>query len=187
MSLDEADDALRSNQWHVAVEHDYRTGAKVFTGRLERVTGTQRLLLDNDRHAVAQMSAQRLIGRVDDDGDSEAPAPLAAATGQAIIGRPQIGCSSFGVRERIAVPWPAARITTTGAVTARIVVQGPERKWSQAASACAAAISASCRYQSSHFRTALSDTPYLRPTATMLISATSRNSCRVMDARPSAW
>ncbi len=46
-----------------------------------------------------------------------APASRAAATGQAIIARPHTSWSSFGVAERIRVPCPAARITTTGAVT----------------------------------------------------------------------
>src|SRR6185436_7209341 len=32
-------------------------------------------------------------------------------------GRPQMSCSIFGVRERMRVPWPAARITTVVAVT----------------------------------------------------------------------
>ena len=48
-----------------------------------------------------------------------APASRAASTGQAIIGRPQISCSTFGVFERMRVPWPAARMTTVGAVTPR--------------------------------------------------------------------
>src|SRR4051794_14342924 len=46
-----------------------------------------------------------------------APASTAAPTVQSIIGRPQISWSIFGVRERMRVPWPAARITTVGAVT----------------------------------------------------------------------
>jgi hypothetical protein len=50
-----------------------------------------------------------------------APAARAAATGQAIIARPHTSWSSFGVAERIRVPCPAARITTTGAATAKIV------------------------------------------------------------------
>ena len=50
-----------------------------------------------------------------------APASPAAATAQPIIGRPQIGCSSLGVSERIRVPSPAARITTTGSLTLQIV------------------------------------------------------------------
>ena len=44
-----------------------------------------------------------------------APASRAAITGQAIIARPQIGCSILGVDERIRVPSPAAMIRTVGA------------------------------------------------------------------------
>src|SRR4051794_4890126 len=47
-----------------------------------------------------------------------APASSAAATVQSIMGRPQISWSIFGVRERMRVPWPAARISTVGSVTA---------------------------------------------------------------------
>ena len=43
--------------------------------------------------------------------------PVAAATGHAIIGCPQRSCRTFGVRERMRVPWPAARMTTIGAFT----------------------------------------------------------------------
>ena len=43
-----------------------------------------------------------------------APARCAARTGQRIMGSPQIGCSIFGVSERMRVPWPAARMTATG-------------------------------------------------------------------------
>src|SRR3954452_15260266 len=53
-----------------------------------------------------------------------APASTAAATVQSIIGRPQMSWSIFGVRERMRVPWPAARITTVGAVTGRRL-EGP--------------------------------------------------------------
>ena len=51
-----------------------------------------------------------------------APAARAASSGHRIIGRPQIGCSTFGSDERIRVPSPAARMTTVGAGTRRIVV-----------------------------------------------------------------
>src|SRR5581483_5505661 len=50
-----------------------------------------------------------------------APASRAAITGQAIIGRPQIGCSTFGSDERILVPSPAAMISTVGPLTREIV------------------------------------------------------------------
>ena len=50
-----------------------------------------------------------------------APASRAASTGQAIIGRPQIGCSTFGTAERIRVPSPAAMINTVGPLTFGIV------------------------------------------------------------------
>ena len=39
----------------------------------------------------------------------------AAMTGQAIIGRPQTSCRTFGLAERMRVPWPAAMITAVGA------------------------------------------------------------------------
>jgi len=38
-----------------------------------------------------------------------------SAIGQAISGRPQRSWRTFGVDERMRVPWPAARITTVGA------------------------------------------------------------------------
>ena len=50
-----------------------------------------------------------------------APAASAAATGHAIIGCPQRSCRTLGVRERMRVPWPAARMTTVGAVTGRML------------------------------------------------------------------
>src|SRR4051794_21138359 len=40
-----------------------------------------------------------------------APACSAAWTGHSTIGRPQIGCSTFGTADRMRVPWPAARTT----------------------------------------------------------------------------
>ena len=40
-----------------------------------------------------------------------APASSAAAIGQPTSGRPQSGCSIFGIWERMRVPWPAARMT----------------------------------------------------------------------------
>ncbi len=46
-----------------------------------------------------------------------APASKAAATGQATIGRPHRSCRTFGVFDRIRVPFPAAITTTTGAFT----------------------------------------------------------------------
>jgi hypothetical protein len=46
-----------------------------------------------------------------------APAASAAASGHAISGRPQSGCSTLGTEERIRVPSPAARMTTVGAGT----------------------------------------------------------------------
>ena len=53
-----------------------------------------------------------------------APAVLAAATTQPIIGSPQTSCRSLGVFERIRVPWPAARMTTTGPLTRRDARRG---------------------------------------------------------------
>ena len=53
-----------------------------------------------------------------------APASCAARIGQPIIGRPQIGCSTFGVSDFMRVPSPAARISTVGAGTRSIVVSG---------------------------------------------------------------
>ena len=47
-----------------------------------------------------------------------APAARAVAIVQAMTGRPQSGCSSFGTEERMRVPCPAARMTMTGAATA---------------------------------------------------------------------
>src|SRR4051794_273901 len=44
-----------------------------------------------------------------------APACRAAWTGQSTIGHPQIGCRTFGVSDRMRVPWPAARTTAIGA------------------------------------------------------------------------
>jgi hypothetical protein len=61
-----------------------------------------------------------------------APASRAAATGQAIIGRPQSRCSSFGVAERMRVPSPAARITTTG-LTTRESYPWADGDWGRAA------------------------------------------------------
>ena len=46
-----------------------------------------------------------------------APAASAARTGHSTIGMPHSSCSTFGVRERMRVPWPAARIRTVGALT----------------------------------------------------------------------
>ena len=46
-----------------------------------------------------------------------APASRAAAIGHAIIGIPQRSWRTFGVRERMRVPWPAAMMTTVGAIT----------------------------------------------------------------------
>ena len=58
-----------------------------------------------------------------------APASRAARIGQATIGRPQTGCSIFGVEERIRVPWPAAMTRTRGAATARQVIgEGGRRR-----------------------------------------------------------
>jgi len=48
-----------------------------------------------------------------------APAARAAAIGHAMIGRPHSGCNSFWTPERMRVPWPAARMTTTGPATHR--------------------------------------------------------------------
>ena len=50
-----------------------------------------------------------------------APASRADRIGQAIIGRPQIGCRTFGTDERIRVPSPAAMIRTVGPLTCGIV------------------------------------------------------------------
>ena len=44
-----------------------------------------------------------------------APAASAARTGHSTIGMPHSSCSTFGVRERMRVPCPAARIRTVGA------------------------------------------------------------------------
>ncbi len=41
-----------------------------------------------------------------------APASRAAWIGQWTMGRPQIGCRTFGTLDRIRVPWPAAMMTT---------------------------------------------------------------------------
>ena len=50
-----------------------------------------------------------------------APAASAARTGHSPIGCPHSSCSTFGVAERMRVPWPAARITTVGeALMARL-------------------------------------------------------------------
>jgi hypothetical protein len=46
-----------------------------------------------------------------------APAARAAMIGQATSGRPQTGCSIFGVEERIRVPSPAAMTRTKGELT----------------------------------------------------------------------
>ena len=50
-----------------------------------------------------------------------APASRADRIGQTIIGRPQIGCRTFGTDERIRVPSPAAMIRTVGPLTCGIV------------------------------------------------------------------
>ena len=47
-----------------------------------------------------------------------APARRAARTGHSSIGTPHRSCRTFGVRECMRVPWPAARIRTVGAATA---------------------------------------------------------------------
>ena len=51
------------------------------------------------------------------------PASRAARTGQATIGRPQTGCSIFGVAERMRVPEPAAMTRTRGAATALQIIR----------------------------------------------------------------
>jgi hypothetical protein len=51
-----------------------------------------------------------------------APASRAAMIGQETSARPQIGCRTLGIAERIRVPWPAAMIRTVGALTAAIVL-----------------------------------------------------------------
>ena len=45
-----------------------------------------------------------------------APASNAACTGHRPIGRPQMGCRTLGVAERMRVPWPAARTTAIGGI-----------------------------------------------------------------------
>jgi hypothetical protein len=46
-----------------------------------------------------------------------APASWAARIGHDTSARPQIGCRTFGMADRIRVPWPAAMIRTVGALT----------------------------------------------------------------------
>src|SRR5262245_10676653 len=50
-----------------------------------------------------------------------APASRAASTGQATIGRPQTGCSTLGMLERMRVPSPAAMTRTVSPLTWGIV------------------------------------------------------------------
>ncbi len=54
-----------------------------------------------------------------------APAASAARTGHSTIGIPHSSCSTFGLRERMRVPWPAARIRTEGALMGQMLFQRP--------------------------------------------------------------
>ena len=99
-------------------------------------------------------------------------ASRAASTGQATIGRPQTGWSIFGTDERIRVPSPAAMISTVGPLTCGIVERrgttyaSGSASWEPFASSLSICRrSASRSYQRTHFRIALSETPYFRPTA----------------------
>ena len=75
-----------------------------------------------------------------------APASRAASTGHSSSGRPQSGCSTFGSRDRMRVPRPAAMIRTEGifmrwGLTLRVHsraarARGPHRKGSRAGPRC---------------------------------------------------
>ena len=100
-----------------------RRGSRRAAAR-DRAAGAVGLLLDGDRDVLGQAPVERAVGPVDDDDRRPLRPRAPRPTGHAIIGRPQRSCSTLGTRERMRVPWPAARMTTVGAVTGRIVRAG---------------------------------------------------------------
>ena len=120
MGLDQVGERLGGDERHVAVEDEHRLVAQVRRRGLHGAAGPVGLGLDRQLDAVGQVALERALGP-STTTTLPAPAASAAATGQAIIGRPQRSCRTLGVRERMRVPWPAARMTTVGAVTARML------------------------------------------------------------------
>ena len=117
---DQALDRLGAEQRHVAAQHDDRPLAAARRDRVDvlhrRSYGPARAVghrLNRQFDALRQHMLERPRRRVDDD-HAPAPAASAARTGHSTIGSPHRSCSTFGVRERIRVPWPAARIRTVG-------------------------------------------------------------------------
>ena len=100
--------------------HNRRVRIDVLGGGPHRVGGATSLGLDRQTWTVpVKHRPQRRARGCQPRRPSRRRPGSAAATGHAIIGSPHSGCSSFGVAERIRAPCPAARITTTGAVTTR--------------------------------------------------------------------
>ena len=119
VGVGELADELAGDQGHVAGENDHvAVGVDLGRGGAHGVARPAGLGLDGEHDAVAE-AAVELAARAADDDDPPAPASRAAATDQAISGRPQRSWRTFGSFERIRVPCPAARMTTVGAVTPR--------------------------------------------------------------------
>ena len=127
----EVRDRVRGDQRNVAGEHDDgRAGVDVRAGGGDGVTGPLGLVWIATTTSSGRRSSSRRLG-LSTTTTLPAPASSAAVTGQRISGRPQSGCRTLGVAERMRVPSPAAMMTTVGADTARIVVSGalPDRLW----------------------------------------------------------
>ena len=122
VSVDQARDQLGGDQRVIAVhDHDRLRVADEVERRPHRAAGSVGLRLD--RRSRCPPGGRRERSRSGETITQTRPAPAsrAASTGQAIIGRPQIGCSTFGTDERIRVPSPAAMINTVGPLTFGIV------------------------------------------------------------------
>ena len=104
---------------------DRRCGAVEILHRgADRAPGSVRGRLDRQLDAVGEQGLERPLGESTTITRS-APASRAARTGHNSIGMPHSSCRTFGVRECMRVPWPAARIRTVGAATVRTMVLEP--------------------------------------------------------------
>ena len=120
-------DRLGGDQRHVAGEdHDGRLGVDVLAGRGDRAAGAVRLAPGRRARRPRADGPPAAASGCRRRRPCPAPASSAAATGHRISGRPHSGCRTLGSLERMRVPSPAARMTTVGADTARIVVSGVE-------------------------------------------------------------
>ena len=123
MMLHEALEGLEREQRHVAGQHeDHALGGTRGLGLQDGVAGAEPLLLLDDRHVVADHRPDVVASGARRPSRPGRPSSGPGAGGRRSGGDRTCGGASSGVRERIRLPSPAARMTVVRSCTTESII-----------------------------------------------------------------